>query len=397
MNIRTQQASRTVVRRWLYLSLLALLLIPFRAAQAAPLRQGDLVVELMQTGRGNDDFEVNDELVFRVRAFDPAVGTEDGDGIDFVDMIIEDGDGREVYRKRENDPGYCAFGGGVPNCTVFDFEENDNRWPDRTNPRRRGDPIRSGEEYLLRAVAYSEDGRSADVGFSVQINLTEQEELSDPVVELRQTGVSGQSSEVSDRLVFRVRAFDPAVGNDDGDGIDFVDMIIVDEDDVEVHRRRETTPGYCAFGGGTPNCNVFDFEDNDNRWPQTDIPIDEDEQYRLRAIAVTEDGRQSNPDEMEVAIRINLSSDDDDEPAQATANAVVNTGGGRLRIRSGPGSTYRAIALISNGARFTAVGRDGSNRWLQFVLPNGVRGWVAAQFILLDRPITDLPVVQVGQ
>ena len=61
-------------------------------------------------------------------------------------MIILDANGREVYRRRENNAGYCAFGGGEPNCNVFDFADNNDEWPN-------GEPIRDGGEYTLRAVS----------------------------------------------------------------------------------------------------------------------------------------------------------------------------------------------------------------------------------------------------
>ena len=137
-------------------------------AIASPLtqqtEQDDLVVELMQTGVGNDSDVVEDRLVFRVRAFDPTEGDDDGDGIDFVDMIILDENGDEVYRKRENDPGYCAFGGGAPNCAVYDFDDNDNSWPD-------GDPLDEGE-HTLRARAQADDGRVTMQDFVVDIFLS---------------------------------------------------------------------------------------------------------------------------------------------------------------------------------------------------------------------------------
>ena len=76
-------------RRVLFaLALLGLLLgarvQPATAATAKPgprAQNNGLVVEVMQTGRDNTDFDVRNELVFRVRAFDPTVGEEDGDGI----------------------------------------------------------------------------------------------------------------------------------------------------------------------------------------------------------------------------------------------------------------------------------------------------------------------------
>jgi hypothetical protein len=241
--------------------------------------QGDVVIELMQTGVGDDSDVVEDVLVFRVRAFDLNEGDDDGDGIDFVDMIILDEDGEEVYRKRENSPGYCAFGGGTPNCAVWDFEDHDDSWPD-------GDPLDEGE-HTLRARVQPESGSAVMQDFDVDIFLSE-DDSDDVVIELMQTGVGDASDVVEDVLVFRVRAFDESEGDDDGDGIDFVDMIILDEDGDEVYRKRENSPGYCAFGGGTPNCSVWDFEDNDDSWPSGE-PLDEGE-HRLRARVQPESG-----------------------------------------------------------------------------------------------------------
>ena len=35
----------------------------------------------------------------------------------------------------------------------------------------------------------------------------------------------------------------------------------------EVHSRSENTAGYCAFGGGEPNCDVWVFYPRGNKWP----------------------------------------------------------------------------------------------------------------------------------
>jgi hypothetical protein len=123
--------------------------------------QDDLVIELMQTGVGHKSDIVEGVLVFRVRALDPAEGNKDGDGITYVDMIILDEDGNEVYRKRETASGYCAFGGGAPNCTVWDFGEHDDSWPS-------GAPLNEGE-HTLRARA--DDGRILMQDFIVDIFL----------------------------------------------------------------------------------------------------------------------------------------------------------------------------------------------------------------------------------
>jgi hypothetical protein len=69
-----------------------------------------------------------------------------------------------------------------------------------------------------------------------------------------------------DRIVFRVEAFDSAVGKTDGAGIQNVKFDITGPNG-EVHSRSENTAGYCAFGGGEPNCDVWVFYERGNKWP----------------------------------------------------------------------------------------------------------------------------------
>jgi len=253
--------------------------------------QSDLVVEMMQTGRNDDSTDVRGALAFRVRAFDPSVGNRDGDGIRNVDMIVLDSDGREVSRKRESNAGYCAFGGGEPNCTVYDFSDNNNRWPN-------GERIRDGGDYTLRAVVTAKDGRRTTMDTDVRVETGENGGgggSADLVVEMMQTGRNDDSTDVRGALAFRVRAFDPNVGNRDGDGIRNVDMIVLDSDGREVARRRENNAGYCAFGGGEPNCTVYDFSDNNNRWPNGER-IRDGGDYTLRAVVTAKDGRRTTMD-----------------------------------------------------------------------------------------------------
>jgi hypothetical protein len=72
-----------------------------------------------------------DRIVFRVEVFDTRVGLYDGDGIDHVTFHIVDngGSGEEVYSRKEQNAGYCVFGGGEPDCNVLVFAQSGNRWP----------------------------------------------------------------------------------------------------------------------------------------------------------------------------------------------------------------------------------------------------------------------------
>jgi hypothetical protein len=70
-----------------------------------------------------------------------------------------------------------------------------------------------------------------------------------------------------DRAVFRVEVFDDAAGSRDGDGIQNVTFTISDESGNPVHERTENQAGYCVFGGGEPDCDVWVFAEHDYRWP----------------------------------------------------------------------------------------------------------------------------------
>jgi hypothetical protein len=73
-------------------------------------------------------------------------------------------------------------------------------------------------------------------------------------------------------LVFQVRAHNPEVGQKDGAGIDSIDFVI-SKDGQEVYKRTEKQAGYCAFGGGEPTCNIFNFANNGYQWPGTAIAL----------------------------------------------------------------------------------------------------------------------------
>lgn len=78
----------------------------------------------------SDPMVFRDRIVFRAEVFDRNVGKTDGAGIQNVTFIIRDETGAIVHERTEQNPGYCAFGGGEPDCTVWRFAENRYRWPD---------------------------------------------------------------------------------------------------------------------------------------------------------------------------------------------------------------------------------------------------------------------------
>jgi|WetSurMetagenome_2_1015567.scaffolds.fasta_scaffold34696_2 hypothetical protein len=71
----------------------------------------------------------HDKIVFQAEVFDRNVGKTDGAGIESVTFTIRDENGNTVHERTERTPGYCVFGGGEPDCTVWRFSEHGDRWP----------------------------------------------------------------------------------------------------------------------------------------------------------------------------------------------------------------------------------------------------------------------------
>jgi hypothetical protein len=79
---------------------------------------------------GSLDAPVFDDAVsFRLRIFDPAVGTTDGDGITAVTFTVIDPKGNTVLDQRVEQAAYCAFGATAEGCTVWQFGAHNLQWP----------------------------------------------------------------------------------------------------------------------------------------------------------------------------------------------------------------------------------------------------------------------------
>ncbi|MFN2105762.1 MAG: hypothetical protein ACK2UR_09425 [Candidatus Promineifilaceae bacterium] len=79
--------------------------------------------------------------------------------------------------------------------------------------------------------------------------------------------------EESDDFLFRFYVNDLTAGNHDGDGIDWVLIVVQDQNGNIVDSRKERTAGYCIFGGGEPTCNPWKFEDGVYKWTSTGLPV----------------------------------------------------------------------------------------------------------------------------
>lgn len=238
--------------------------------------------DLVSVNDGNATFR--DRIYFRAEID----RTPDNRAIERVDFRIQDDFGDEFYRRTERSYGYCAFGGGEPNCNVLAINRG-ARWPDTDRPLCNG-------QYQVFADIVLDNGDSSTWNTPFAIDnpdlprCGDTTQQSDLVAYIAQSGPGDASGAAYGALVFQVVAFDPGRGSQDGDGIRAVDLRIFDPDGVEVYQRTENRAAYCAFAGGEPECNVWYFGDNGDAWPSGE-PVRYDEPYRLFGRVNAEDGR----------------------------------------------------------------------------------------------------------
>ena len=77
--------------------------------------------------------------------------------------------------------------------------------------------------------------------------------------------------------------------------------------------------------------------------------------------------------------------------------ATVNTIGVRLRVRYGPGLQYSTVDHAKPGSVLRAYGRNPDSTWVRVLAPNGQqRGWVYANLVSLNVPMSSLPIIEGG-
>jgi hypothetical protein len=229
----------------------------------------------------------NRRIALRVEVFDTRVGLTDGAGIESVTFRLVDnaGGGDVVYEKTETGAAYCLFGGDEPLCSTLMFAQTGNRWPN-------GNPIYDGD-YVAQIDILAANGDSTQWRWAFRIAGAQPRPAvtQELVANIVQIGPQSTDSVVTTALVFQVEAYDPSVGNRDGDGIHNVDLWIEGPQGETVYRRTENTAAYCAFSGGEPNCNVFDLQRN-HYWPNRG-PLIQNGPHTLRATIHARDGREA--------------------------------------------------------------------------------------------------------
>jgi uncharacterized protein YraI len=83
-------------------------------------------------------------------------------------------------------------------------------------------------------------------------------------------------------------------------------------------------------------------------------------------------------------------------PTDAAAQDRAATGTvatGALNVRSGPGPEFQIIGTSYQGHAVAVLGRSGFNTWVQVRTFTGLVGWMNAQYLTLDVPFNNLPIV----
>lgn len=122
----------------------------------------DLVIDFIETAPGESGTEIYDALTFQVAVWDPDVGAENGDGIDYVYMDLSDSNGNRILWTDYIAPPYCIFGqDGDEGCNTWWFGDHDWQWPF-------GGDIESGV-YTLYVNAVGTDGSEAEATLDVVV------------------------------------------------------------------------------------------------------------------------------------------------------------------------------------------------------------------------------------
>jgi len=80
-------------------------------------------------------------------------------------------------------------------------------------------------------------------------------------------------------------------------------------------------------------------------------------------------------------------------PATASLPRAVVTGD-TLNVRTGPGTNYPKVGVLSKGDQVVVTGRTKAGDWLAVTLAGGNKGWVSASLVQLDVPVSAVAVAQ---
>ncbi len=76
------------------------------------------------------------------------------------------------------------------------------------------------------------------------------------------------------------------------------------------------------------------------------------------------------------------------------ATGIVTTGA--LNVRSGPGLEFSIVTTAYQGHAVAVLGRSGFNTWVEIRTFSGVIGWANSNYMQMDVPLNNLPIVGSG-
>jgi hypothetical protein len=173
---------------------------------------------------------------------------------------------------------------------------------------------------------------------------------------IAQIGPNSTDPNVTTSLVFEVEANDISAGDNNGDGIANVDMRVLDANNHTVYQHTEAIARYCLFGAGEPDCNVWEFADHGNKWPNG-APV-QPGTFFLRATAHTPGGRIRA---VEAAVYIYLAPN----PSEAKVSVdIVQTVPGDNTSDVTSALVFQAEASYSNVGSNDGAGIDHVESWI---------------------------------
>jgi hypothetical protein len=97
----------------------------------------------------------NQQIVFQLLVYDPDFGSQNGAGINSVEITIFNPNGEVVQTRTEQNAPYCAFGNDLPECPAWKFAEHGNQWPN-------GFPVCRGQGYQAIMTVDAQNGSNQD-------------------------------------------------------------------------------------------------------------------------------------------------------------------------------------------------------------------------------------------
>jgi hypothetical protein len=163
--------------------------------------------------------------MFEAEAWDPAIGTNNGDGITSVSFTISNSLGAIIYSYADSTSNYCVFKGDGP-CKDAEKE---------------GMPLKA-DTYTIEATVLTIAGETKTVTRTFVVPAITHLEIIFP-------DSDGFVVTNPNDTKFEAEAWDSTVGLYNGDGITSVTFVIYDSLLNPIYTYVDTAPFYCAFGG----------------------------------------------------------------------------------------------------------------------------------------------------